>query len=320
MAEWRDISNEQNLRLAQKMLEQAGELNEALAEVKRLQGDVGSVLGIVSDWCVEANENGGVDAGDLAWRLEQAGYPLPDPAPEPIENFVGIFPEGWTDGLDSAAWVRKQRDKAGHAPADEPSIVIHLSEACEGAVKGLACADCEDGDCEHECHQAAPAPTEGTPMASDPAPETAGRGPRCPDCGGWLHIMAEDYHDSVSIQAQCVRCPYVWDNACSAAIHWEYAQVRKLREQGLKEPEWQPMKAGTGQALQRYPRAPYKDCYPTQVSTETGDTHAFQQQADVSVRVCQCGKWPLHHVHTGSRAACTCDACHTPADTTGDTP
>lgn len=35
------------------------------------------VLRIVSDWCTEANENGGVDAGDLAWRLEQAGYPLP---------------------------------------------------------------------------------------------------------------------------------------------------------------------------------------------------------------------------------------------------
>lgn len=36
------------------------------------------VLRIVSDWCVEANEIGGIDAGDLAWRLEQAGYPLPE--------------------------------------------------------------------------------------------------------------------------------------------------------------------------------------------------------------------------------------------------
>lgn len=36
------------------------------------------VLRIVSDWCVEANNIGGVDAGDLAWRLEQAGYPLPE--------------------------------------------------------------------------------------------------------------------------------------------------------------------------------------------------------------------------------------------------
>lgn len=32
-----------------------------------------AVLRIVSDWCVETNEHGG-----LAWRLETAGYPLPD--------------------------------------------------------------------------------------------------------------------------------------------------------------------------------------------------------------------------------------------------
>ena len=36
------------------------------------------VLRIVSDWCVEANEVGGIDADDLAWRLEQAGHHLPD--------------------------------------------------------------------------------------------------------------------------------------------------------------------------------------------------------------------------------------------------
>ena len=35
------------------------------------------VIQIVSDWCIEANNVGGVDAGDLAWRLEDAGYPLP---------------------------------------------------------------------------------------------------------------------------------------------------------------------------------------------------------------------------------------------------
>lgn len=35
-------------------------------------------LRIVNDWCIEANEVGGVDAGDLVFRLEQAGYPLPD--------------------------------------------------------------------------------------------------------------------------------------------------------------------------------------------------------------------------------------------------
>lgn len=35
------------------------------------------VLRIVSDWCVEANESGGVDAGDLAFRLTRSGYQLP---------------------------------------------------------------------------------------------------------------------------------------------------------------------------------------------------------------------------------------------------
>lgn len=38
------------------------------------------VLRIVSAWCVEANDVGGVDAGDLAWRLEQAGFRLPEAA------------------------------------------------------------------------------------------------------------------------------------------------------------------------------------------------------------------------------------------------
>jgi len=37
-----------------------------------------AVLRIVSAWCVEANDIGGVDAGDLAFRLDQAGHPLPD--------------------------------------------------------------------------------------------------------------------------------------------------------------------------------------------------------------------------------------------------
>ena len=42
------------------------------------RADLAKVLGLVSDWCTEANEVGGVDAGDLAWRLQEAGYPLPD--------------------------------------------------------------------------------------------------------------------------------------------------------------------------------------------------------------------------------------------------
>lgn len=36
------------------------------------------VMGIVGEWCVEANDVGGVDATDLAFRLDAAGYRLPD--------------------------------------------------------------------------------------------------------------------------------------------------------------------------------------------------------------------------------------------------
>lgn len=43
-----------------------------------MSADAAKILEIVSAWCIEANDVGGVDAGDLAWRLEQAGYPLPD--------------------------------------------------------------------------------------------------------------------------------------------------------------------------------------------------------------------------------------------------
>jgi hypothetical protein len=46
------------------------------------------VLRIVSEWCVEANDVGGVDAGDLAWRLERAGYLLPDADPTPAATSV----------------------------------------------------------------------------------------------------------------------------------------------------------------------------------------------------------------------------------------
>ncbi|MGW1071531.1 hypothetical protein [Streptomyces sp. NPDC002537] len=45
--------------------------------------DVDQVLRIVAAWCVTANDSGGVDAGDLAWNLERAGYPLPDLGEEP---------------------------------------------------------------------------------------------------------------------------------------------------------------------------------------------------------------------------------------------
>lgn len=37
-----------------------------------------AILRIFSDWCIESNDVGSVDAGDLARRLEQAGFPLPE--------------------------------------------------------------------------------------------------------------------------------------------------------------------------------------------------------------------------------------------------
>lgn len=55
---------------------------ELLAELDRARGALREVLGIVTDWCVEANDCGGVDATDLAFRLEQAGHPLPDEEPD----------------------------------------------------------------------------------------------------------------------------------------------------------------------------------------------------------------------------------------------
>lgn len=90
-----------------------------------------------------------------------------------------------------------------------------------------------------------------------------GQAPNCPRCNGWLHFLSEDYMNSVSIQAQCTRCEYTWDSACHEAVEWEYAQVKKLRDQGIREPEWQPMKAGTGRILERYPRAAYTDSTPS---------------------------------------------------------
>lgn len=55
-----------------------GRTLKAEAEREQLRAALTEVLGIMAGWCVEANNQGGVDATDLAFRLEQAGYPLPD--------------------------------------------------------------------------------------------------------------------------------------------------------------------------------------------------------------------------------------------------
>lgn len=47
---------------------------KATAALASLDG----VLRIVADWVTEANDFGGIDADDLAWRLEEAGHKLPE--------------------------------------------------------------------------------------------------------------------------------------------------------------------------------------------------------------------------------------------------
>ena len=42
-----------------------------------LDHDTETVLEIVKEWVIEFNDVGGVDAGDLVWRLTEAGYALP---------------------------------------------------------------------------------------------------------------------------------------------------------------------------------------------------------------------------------------------------
>ncbi|WP_433699081.1 hypothetical protein [Nocardiopsis sp. CA-288880] len=39
-----------------------------------------AILAVVAEWCRESWEVGGINAGDLAWRLSEAGYPLPKDA------------------------------------------------------------------------------------------------------------------------------------------------------------------------------------------------------------------------------------------------
>lgn len=45
--------------------------------VRSLEEQQATILRIVADWCTEYYDIGGIDAGDLAWRLRQAGHPLP---------------------------------------------------------------------------------------------------------------------------------------------------------------------------------------------------------------------------------------------------
>ena len=57
--------------LLSRALAEARDAHPALADVQIARGRVFQLKGLTV---------GGVDAGDLAWRLKQAGYPLPDGA------------------------------------------------------------------------------------------------------------------------------------------------------------------------------------------------------------------------------------------------
>ncbi|MFD4855089.1 hypothetical protein [Streptomyces atratus] len=45
---------------------------------QQAEASLGKVLGIVTEYVIESNDIGGLDANDLTGRLEQAGFPLPN--------------------------------------------------------------------------------------------------------------------------------------------------------------------------------------------------------------------------------------------------
>jgi hypothetical protein len=68
------VSDNRDDRIESYYQESARFLAECVVD---LEDEKHKILTIVSDWCIEANEVGGVDAGDLAFRLEEAGFSLP---------------------------------------------------------------------------------------------------------------------------------------------------------------------------------------------------------------------------------------------------
>ncbi|GAA2946442.1 hypothetical protein GCM10020227_11650 [Streptomyces flavovirens] len=93
-------------------------------------------------------------------------------------------------------------------------------------------------------------------------------------------------------------------SACIAADYLERAltaeatidRVRQLHSQAPDDTQG-PTWAGLELALARPTERP---------------THPFEQHpAAETVRVCRCGKWSDHHVHTGDRITCGCDTCRT---------
>lgn len=57
-------------------------------------------------------------------------------------------------------------------------------------------------------------------------------------------------------------------------------------------------------------------CPGPEQPTDWAEPHLFERNPDAdTVRVCRCGKWPDHHIHTGSTIACGCDTCRTTEET-----
>ena len=55
----------------------AAELTERGRRIRALEEQQQTILRIVADWCAEYWNTGGIEAGDLEWRLKEAGFPLP---------------------------------------------------------------------------------------------------------------------------------------------------------------------------------------------------------------------------------------------------
>jgi len=68
------VSDTRDQRIETYYQESARALAERIVLLEDMHQEV---MSIVNEWCIEANDVGGVDATDLAFRLDAAGYRLP---------------------------------------------------------------------------------------------------------------------------------------------------------------------------------------------------------------------------------------------------
>jgi hypothetical protein len=102
--------------------EELHDLAEAAAEkwrarAKRAEAARAAILKIVSGWCVEYNDIGGTDAGDLAWNLQAAGYPLPEEEDEETADEAESAQGGADDQGPGEDPTSPEDDAAGWDPA-----------------------------------------------------------------------------------------------------------------------------------------------------------------------------------------------------------